>query len=33
MIASVITIAIFTAGITSTLTKRELQGVVHSVND
>jgi ABC-type amino acid transport substrate-binding protein len=33
MIASVITFAIFTAGITSTLTKRELQGVVHSVND
>jgi polar amino acid transport system substrate-binding protein len=33
MIASVITFAIFTAGITSTLTKRELQGVVHGVND
>jgi polar amino acid transport system substrate-binding protein len=33
MIASVITFAIFTAGITSTLTKRELQGVVHSMND
>jgi ABC-type amino acid transport substrate-binding protein len=33
MIASVIAFAIFTAGITSTLTKRELQGVVHSVND
>ena len=33
MIASVITFAIFTAGITSTLTKRELQGAVHSVND
>lgn len=33
MITSVITFAIFTAGITSTLTKRELQGVVHSVND
>jgi ABC-type amino acid transport substrate-binding protein len=33
LIASVITFAIFTAGITSTLTKRELQGAVHSVND
>jgi polar amino acid transport system substrate-binding protein len=33
MIASVIILAIFTAGITSTLTKRELQGVVHSIND
>lgn len=33
MIASVIAIAVFTAGITSTLTRRELQGVVHSVND
>jgi ABC-type amino acid transport substrate-binding protein len=33
MIASVIVIAVFTAGITSTLTKRELQGSVHSVND
>jgi polar amino acid transport system substrate-binding protein len=33
MIASVITFAIFTAAITSTLTKRELQGPVHSVND
>jgi polar amino acid transport system substrate-binding protein len=33
MIASVIAIAIFTAGITSTLTKRELQGVVHGLND
>jgi ABC-type amino acid transport substrate-binding protein len=33
MIASVIVIAVFTAGITSTLTKRELQGVVHSVDD
>jgi ABC-type amino acid transport substrate-binding protein len=33
MIASVITFAIFTAGITSTLTKKGLQGVVHSVND
>jgi len=33
MIASVITFAIFTAGITSTLTKRQLQGAVHSMND
>jgi ABC-type amino acid transport substrate-binding protein len=33
MITSVITFAILTAGITTTLTKRELQGVVHSVND
>jgi ABC-type amino acid transport substrate-binding protein len=33
MITSVITFAILTAGITSTLTKWELQGVVHSVND
>jgi len=33
MIASVIAIAVFTAGITSTLTRRELQGVVHNVND
>src|SRR5215472_6237657 len=33
MIASVIVIAVFTAGITSTLTKRELQGAVTSVND
>jgi ABC-type amino acid transport substrate-binding protein len=33
MIASVIVIAVFTAGITSTLTKRELQGTVHSVDD
>lgn len=33
MIASVIAIAVFTAGITSTLTKRELQGAVHSVDD
>jgi len=33
MIASVIVIAVFTAGITSTLTKRELQGAVHGVND
>ena len=33
MIASIIAIAVFTAGITSTLTRRELQGVVHNVND
>jgi len=33
MIASVIVIAVFTAGITSTLTQRELQGAVNSVND
>ena len=33
MIASVIAIAVFTAGITSALTKRELQGAVHGVND
>jgi polar amino acid transport system substrate-binding protein len=33
MIASVIAIAVFTAGITSTLTRRELQGAVHAVND
>jgi polar amino acid transport system substrate-binding protein len=33
MIASVIAIAVFTAGITSSLTRRELQGVVHNVND
>jgi polar amino acid transport system substrate-binding protein len=33
MIASVIVIAVFTAGITSTLTKRELQGAVNGVND
>ncbi|HEY6995781.1 MAG TPA: transporter substrate-binding domain-containing protein [Xanthobacteraceae bacterium] len=33
MIASVITVAVFTAGITSTLTQRELQGVVHDAND
>jgi len=33
MIASIIVIAVFTAGITSTLTKRELQGVVNGVND
>ncbi|HEX5509177.1 MAG TPA: transporter substrate-binding domain-containing protein [Pseudolabrys sp.] len=33
MIASVIAIAVFTAGITSALTKRELQGNVQGVND
>jgi polar amino acid transport system substrate-binding protein len=33
IIASVITLAIFTAGLTSTLTKRELQGAVHSISD
>jgi polar amino acid transport system substrate-binding protein len=33
MIASVIVIAVFTAGITSTLTKRELRGAVTGVND
>ena len=33
MIASVVTIAVFTAGLTSALTKRELQGVVHGEND
>jgi polar amino acid transport system substrate-binding protein len=33
MIVSVIVIAVFTAGITSTLTKRELQGAVTGVND
>jgi ABC-type amino acid transport substrate-binding protein len=33
MVTSIITIAIFTAGLTSTLTKRGLQGAVHSVND
>jgi polar amino acid transport system substrate-binding protein len=33
MIASVIAIAVLTAGITSTLTKRELQGTVHGEND
>jgi polar amino acid transport system substrate-binding protein len=33
MIASVIVIAVFTAGITSTLTKQELQGAVHGSND
>ncbi|HVV92254.1 MAG TPA: transporter substrate-binding domain-containing protein [Hyphomicrobiales bacterium] len=33
MIASIIAIAVFTAGVTSSLTKRELQGSVHSLND
>jgi polar amino acid transport system substrate-binding protein len=33
MIASVIAVAVFTAGITSALTKRELQGVVHALSD
>ena len=33
MIASVIAVAVFTAGITTTLTKRELQGAVQSVAD
>jgi polar amino acid transport system substrate-binding protein len=33
MIASIIAIAIFTAGITSLLTTRQLQGLVHSVDD
>jgi polar amino acid transport system substrate-binding protein len=33
MIASVIAIAVFTAGITSKLTKQELQGVVHGETD
>jgi polar amino acid transport system substrate-binding protein len=33
MIASVIAIAVFTAGITSTLTRKELQGAVHSFDD
>ena len=33
MVASIIVIAVFTAGITSTLTKRELQGAVNGVND
>jgi ABC-type amino acid transport substrate-binding protein len=33
LIASVIAFAIFTAGITTTLTKRELQGIVHSMSD
>jgi polar amino acid transport system substrate-binding protein len=33
MIVSVVTIAVFTAGITATLTRQELQGAVHSMND
>jgi ABC-type amino acid transport substrate-binding protein len=33
MVASVVAIAVFTAGITHTLTKRELRGAVHSVAD
>jgi polar amino acid transport system substrate-binding protein len=33
MIASVVTIAVFTAGITATLTRQELQGAVHNMND
>lgn len=33
MIASVIAIAVFTAGITSTLTRKELQGAVHAFDD
>jgi ABC-type amino acid transport substrate-binding protein len=33
MIASVIALSVFTAGVTSTLTRRELQGAVHSVGD
>jgi ABC-type amino acid transport substrate-binding protein len=33
MIASVVTIAVFTAGITATLTRQELQGAVHSMDD
>ena len=33
MIASVIAIAVFTAGITSTLTRRELHGAVRNAND
>lgn len=33
MIASIITVAVFTAAVTSTLTQRELQGVVHDTND
>jgi ABC-type amino acid transport substrate-binding protein len=33
MIASVVTIAVFTAGVTSALTKRELQGSIQNVND
>ena len=33
MIASVIAIAVFTAGITSTLTRKELQGAIHDFDD
>jgi len=33
MIASIIAIAVFTAGITSLLTTKQLQGLVHGVND
>jgi ABC-type amino acid transport substrate-binding protein len=33
MVASVVAIAVFTAGITHTLTKRELRGAVHNVAD
>jgi polar amino acid transport system substrate-binding protein len=33
MIASVIAIAVFTAGITSTLTRQELRGTIHTIND
>ncbi|MBR0869186.1 transporter substrate-binding domain-containing protein [Bradyrhizobium tropiciagri] len=33
MIASIIAIAVFTAGITSTLTRRGLEGAVHGFND
>jgi polar amino acid transport system substrate-binding protein len=33
MAASVIVIAVFTAGITSQLTARQLRGIVHEVDD
>jgi polar amino acid transport system substrate-binding protein len=33
MIASVVTIAVFTAGLTSTLTRRQIQGIVQSQGD
>jgi polar amino acid transport system substrate-binding protein len=33
MITSVIAVAVFTAGVTSSLTQRELQGAVHDAND
>ena len=33
MIASVIAVAVFTAGVTSALTQREMQGIVHDAND